>query len=239
MSSLRSPGQFDGIEAVSEARPNQVRYFVLGLVLLAGTALLWPLLGHNLAGMPFMPHSFCYLGNTTLITTHMMSDLLIGISYVVISLTLVYLVRASDGAIPFHWMFLAFGTFIIACGATHFMEVVTLWQPLYWISAYVKVITAGASVATAVALPLAIPRILRNVHAVTSVGCAGAGAGAHQPEAERSERQVAGARSPAPALCSAGRCRYRRLGVGDQYRRAALVRRGGSHAWLRPGNLRR
>ena len=47
------------------------------------------------------------------------------------------------------------------------MEVVTLWQPVYWISAYVKVITAAASVATAIALPLAMPRILRNVQAVS------------------------------------------------------------------------
>ncbi len=167
MSSLSSPGPSAGIDVTSEGQPNQVRYFVLGLALLALTALLWPFLGRGLSGMQFMPHAFCYLGNTTLITTHMVSDLLIGISYVVISLTLLYLVRASQGGIPFHWMFLAFGTFIIACGATHFMEVVTLWVPVYWMSAYVKVVTAAASVATAIALPIAIPRILRNVQAVS------------------------------------------------------------------------
>ena len=166
MSSLRSPAPADGIGTISGGQPNQVRYFTLGLALLALTALLWPLLGRGLSGQQFMPHTFCYLGNSTLITTHMVSDLLIGFSYVVISLTLVYMVRASQGAIPFHWMFLAFGTFIIACGATHFMEVVTLWVPTYWISAYVKVVTAAASVATAIALPLAMPRILRNVQAV-------------------------------------------------------------------------
>ena len=166
MSSLSSPGPSAGLDPSSERQPNQVRYFVFGLVLLGLTAVLWPFLGRNLSGMQFMPHTFCYLGNTTLITTHMVSDLLIGISYVVISMTLVYLVRASQGAIPFHWMFLAFGTFIIACGATHFMEVLTLWVPAYWASAYVKVVTAAASVATAIALPLAIPRILRNVQAV-------------------------------------------------------------------------
>jgi len=155
-----------GVDAVPHDQTNQVRYFIFGLALLGLTALLWPFLGRGLNGLQFMPHTFCYLGNTTLITTHMVSDLLIGISYVVISLTLVYLVRASQGGIPFHWMFLAFGTFIIACGATHFMEVVTLWVPAYWASAYVKVVTAAASVATAIALPLAMPRILRNVQAV-------------------------------------------------------------------------
>jgi len=141
----------------------QIKYFVAGVALLALSALLWPILGHNVERLQFMPHVFCYLGNPTLISVNLVSDLLIGTSYVVISLTLVYLVRASKGAIPFHWMFLAFGTFIIACGGTHFMEAVTLWHPVYWASAYVKVITAVASVATAVALPLALPRILENI----------------------------------------------------------------------------
>ncbi len=141
----------------------QVKYFIGGLVLLAASALVWPMLGRGIERLQFMPHVFCYLGNPTLISVNLISDLLIGTSYVVISLTLVYLVRASTGAIPFHWMFLAFGTFIIACGGTHFMEAVTLWNPVYWASAYVKVITAVASVATAVALPLVLPRILQNI----------------------------------------------------------------------------
>jgi PAS domain S-box-containing protein len=147
-------------------RAIQVRYFAVGLALLAASAVIWPLLGHNLANLQFMPHIFCYLGNPTLISVNLISDLLIGSSYVVISLTLVYLVRASKGGIPFHWMFLAFGTFIIACGGTHFMEVITLWHPVYWASAYVKVITAVASVFTAVALPLAIPGVLGNIASI-------------------------------------------------------------------------
>lgn len=166
MPALSSPGRFDGMGPSPGQPQNQVRYFLLGLLLLVATAAAWPFLGRSVEGRQFMPHSFCYLGNPTLIGTHMVADLLIGLSYVVISLTLVYLVRASQGGIPFHWMFLAFGTFIIACGATHFMEVLTLWVPVYWASAYVKMVTAAASVATAVALPLAIPRILRNVQAV-------------------------------------------------------------------------
>jgi signal transduction histidine kinase len=57
-------------------------------------------------------------------------------------------------------MFVAFGGFIIACGATHLMEVWTLWQPLFWLSADVKIVTAAASVATAVALPPLVPKVL-------------------------------------------------------------------------------
>jgi hypothetical protein len=120
-----SSGQ-TGLSASGESPERQhdlqVKYFVAGLVLLAASALIWPVLGRGVERFQFMPHVFCYLGNSTLISVNLLSDLLIGTSYVVISLTLVYLVRASKGAIPFHWMFLAFGTFIIACGGTHFME---------------------------------------------------------------------------------------------------------------------
>jgi len=151
------------VEALAKQRAAQVRYFVAGLALLAASALLWPVLGHGVANLQFMPHVFCYLGNPTLISVNLVSDLLIGVSYVVISLTLLFMVRASQGGIPFHWMFLAFGTFIIACGGTHFMEAITLWHPVYWIAAYVKVVTAVASVATAIALPLVVPRILANI----------------------------------------------------------------------------
>jgi two-component system cell cycle sensor histidine kinase/response regulator CckA len=43
------------------------------------------------------------------------------------------------------------------------MEVLTLWRPLYWLAAYVKGVTALASVATAVAFPLAVPRVLQVI----------------------------------------------------------------------------
>src|SRR5581483_7226360 len=99
----------DSSPSVQRRRATQVRYFVGGLGLLLASALLWPVLGRSVEQLQFMPHVFCYLGNPTLIDVNLISDLLIGTSYVVISLTLVYLVRASKGAIPFHWMFLAFG----------------------------------------------------------------------------------------------------------------------------------
>jgi signal transduction histidine kinase/CheY-like chemotaxis protein len=57
-------------------------------------------------------------------------------------------------------MFVSFGAFIVACGATHLMDVWTLWTPLFWLSADLKIITAVASVATAVALPPLVPKVL-------------------------------------------------------------------------------
>jgi PAS domain S-box-containing protein len=108
----------------------------------------------------FMPHGMCYLWDPGLIRLHLLSDLIIGLSYVAISLGLVYFVRQAKNDIPFSWIFLGFGVFILACGATHFMEVWTLWTPVYWLSGAVKVVTAAASVVVAIALPPLLPKSL-------------------------------------------------------------------------------
>src|SRR4051812_1134420 len=113
----------------------------------------------------FMSHGHCYLWLKSLVRLHLFSDLIIGLSYVFISLTLVYFVRRGHGDIPFHWIFLAFGSFIIACGATHFMEVWTLWTPLYWLSGSVKLVTACVSALTAFVLPPLIPKSLDLIRA--------------------------------------------------------------------------
>src|SRR5436305_10546240 len=101
--------------------------------------------------------------NTKLLSLHMVSDLLIGLSYVSISFILWYIVRRFRRHVPFHWMYIAFGVFIVACGFTHFMEVIVLWFPYYWTAGAVKAVTAVASVGTAMALPSLIPKMVEIV----------------------------------------------------------------------------
>ena len=117
-----------------------------------------------------LPHEFCYLRDPKLVWLHVVSDLLIGAAYVSISATLGYLVYKASKGIPFNWVFLAFGLFIVSCGLTHFMEVWVIWEPVYWMSGYVKVITAAASVATAVALFPLLPKVFRLVEAARRSG---------------------------------------------------------------------
>src|SRR5579871_1315452 len=112
-----------------------------------------------LSGNGFMPHGHCYLWNPRLIWLHVVSDALIALSYISIPFTLFHFVRRRTD-MPFHWMFLCFGAFIVACGATHAMEIWTLWTPAYWIAGAVKAITAAASVPTAVLLVRLVPRAL-------------------------------------------------------------------------------
>ena len=111
----------------------------------------------------FMSHGHCYLWNPALVRLHLFSDLSIGLAYVAISLTLLHLVYRARQDVPFHWVVLAFGAFIIACGGTHLMEVWTIWTPVYWASGGVKVITALASVATAIVLPPLVPKALQLI----------------------------------------------------------------------------
>ncbi|HVU33042.1 MAG TPA: ATP-binding protein [Opitutaceae bacterium] len=110
-----------------------------------------------------LPHEFCYRYDPRLIWVHVIADLVIGISYVSISATLGYLVYRASRGIPFHSIFLAFGLFIVSCGFTHFLAVLVVWQPLYWLDAFVKVVTAAASLATAIALFPLLPRVFAFV----------------------------------------------------------------------------
>ena len=97
---------------------------------------------------PFMPHGYCYMWVPGLVWLHVISDSLIALAYLSIPFTLAYFVRRRTD-LPFDWMFLSFGVFILACGATHAMEVWNLWHADYWVAGVVKAVTAIASLATA------------------------------------------------------------------------------------------
>src|SRR5947209_5476875 len=107
----------------------------------------------------FMGHGYCYLWKPEIVWLHVVSDVLITLAYYSIPVTLVYFVRKRRD-LPFNWMFLMFGAFILGCGTTHLMEVWTLWHGTYRLSGAIKLITAALSVGTAVALVPLIPRAL-------------------------------------------------------------------------------
>ncbi|UBF27353.1 PAS domain S-box protein [Kovacikia minuta CCNUW1] len=107
----------------------------------------------------FIPHGHCYLWQPNLVGLHVVSDGLIGIAYYSIPFILFYFVRHRSD-LPFDWMFLLFGSFIIACGTTHLLEIWTLWHPIYWLSGAVKASTALVSLYTAGALVPLVPKAL-------------------------------------------------------------------------------
>jgi PAS domain S-box-containing protein len=107
----------------------------------------------------FMPHGYCYLWNPGLVWLHVLSDAAIALAYFSIPVTLIHFARKRRD-LPFQWMFVLFGVFIVACGSTHAMEVWNLWHADYWLAGVVKVITAAASVPTAILLVQLVPKAL-------------------------------------------------------------------------------
>ena len=107
----------------------------------------------------FIPHGHCYLWKPGLVGLHVVSDALIAIAYYSIPLTLVYFVRKRQD-LPFDWIFLLFSAFIVACGTTHILGIWTLWHPDYWLSGFIKAVTAFVSVCTAILLIPLMPKAL-------------------------------------------------------------------------------
>ena len=107
----------------------------------------------------FMGHGYCYLWRPEIVWLHVGSDALITLAYYSIPISLIYFVRKRRD-LPFHWMFIMFGAFILGCGTSHLMEVWPLWYGTYRLAGIVKLVTAGLSVSTAVALIPMMPKAL-------------------------------------------------------------------------------
>ena len=107
----------------------------------------------------FMPHGMCYLWKPWLVGLHLVSDGVIALSYFSIPITLIYILRKRKD-IPFNSIFLLFAAFILFCGTGHSFDIWTLWHPNYWISGWIRLLTALVSLATAIALIIKIPEIL-------------------------------------------------------------------------------
>jgi signal transduction histidine kinase/DNA-binding response OmpR family regulator len=106
----------------------------------------------------FMPHAYC-LREPGLIALHAIADCAIALSYLLIPAALLLFVRRRRDLV-FPWVFTLFAVFILGCGATHVLAVVTLWTPVYRFEGLLKVITALASIATAVTLFRLLPQLL-------------------------------------------------------------------------------
>ncbi|HLL59638.1 MAG TPA: ATP-binding protein, partial [Allosphingosinicella sp.] len=105
------------------------------------------------------PHGYCLLWQPELIWTHVVADALIAAAYFSIPIAIVRFVRGRKD-VEFSWIFWLFALFILACGTTHLMAIWTLWNADYGWEALIKVVTAIASVGTAIVLWPLIPKAL-------------------------------------------------------------------------------
>jgi signal transduction histidine kinase len=94
-----------------------------------------------------MPHAVCWSRDPNLIWTMAVTNAITFLSYLSICFTLFYMARRTRRSINREWGFflVGFALFIVACGATHLMEVVTTWIPIFWLAAWANIITAVLS----------------------------------------------------------------------------------------------
>ena len=114
----------------------------------------------DLFTMDFMPHGHCYFWRPEILWLHVVSDLIIGLSYYSIPVALIIFVRKRTDLV-FNWIFLLFAAFIFACGTTHFVAIWTVWHGAYLLEGAVKLITALVSFPTALLLWGLIPKALK------------------------------------------------------------------------------
>ncbi|XP_040376712.1 ethylene receptor 3 isoform X2 [Oryza brachyantha] len=92
------------------------------------------------------------------------SDLLIAAAYFSIPLELLYFVAGLRHLLPFRWVLVQFGAFIVLCGLTHLLTVFT-YEPhsfmVVLLLTTAKFLTALVSFLTAITLLTLIPQLLR------------------------------------------------------------------------------
>jgi PAS domain S-box-containing protein len=84
------------------------------------------------------------------------SDALIALACLSIAINLAFFVRKRRD-LPSNWMFIFFGAFILAIGATQAMEVWSVLDPNYWLSGAFKIVAAVAGFPTCILLIRLIP----------------------------------------------------------------------------------
>lgn len=113
-----------------------------------------------------MPHAVCWREDQHLIWTMAITNAITFLSYFSICATLFYLARRTGRAVIREWVFFAvgFALFIVACGSTHLLEVVTTWVPVFWVDAWTNIITAVLSGYVAVQFIRRAPNLVFGIN---------------------------------------------------------------------------
>lgn len=106
-----------------------------------------------------MPHGHCYFWEPGIMWSHAISDSIIALAYFVIPFSLIKIVRKRND-FTYIWMLVLFAIFIIGCGLTHVMDVINIWEPFYRIDSFLRVVTALASIGTAILLIRITPQLI-------------------------------------------------------------------------------
>lgn len=106
------------------------------------------------------PRGFCLLWETEFVWTYAVSGSGIAIAYFTIPLALAIFARRRRDPLfpPLRPILWGFAGFILLCGATHLVDVLTLWVPAYGLGASITAATSIVSIVTAIAVWRILPR---------------------------------------------------------------------------------
>ena len=90
---------------------------------------------------------------------YIVSDLAIWVAYFLIPLIILRYFLKKKTNIRFQAAYIYFALFILLCGATHFLDAMTFWIPMYRVNALVRFVTAIVSLLTVYYLVKMLPQI--------------------------------------------------------------------------------
>jgi len=107
-----------------------------------------------------MPHGMCYLWRPDILWTSVISDVVTALAYFSITLAVIMFVKKRQD-LPYPWFFVLAGSVIfLACGLSHLVNAIVIWEPIYGVSAIIKAITAVTSLATGIVIWFVLPIFL-------------------------------------------------------------------------------
>ena len=113
-----------------------------------------------------MPHAVCWASDPRLIWTMAVTNFVTFLSYLTLAMTLLYLVRRTGHTLVRDWGYfvVGFALFILACGSSHLLEVITTWSPLFWIDAWTNILTSILSAYVAIMLIWRVSKIAYGIN---------------------------------------------------------------------------
>ena len=105
------------------------------------------------------PNGLRWTWEPWVVWSNVLPEALIALSYFLITLVLIYLIRKRKD-VALDWRVALFGLFMLACGVIHSLEVYNTWHGAFRLAGILKIFTATVSLATALWLLTLVPKLL-------------------------------------------------------------------------------
>ncbi len=106
-----------------------------------------------------IPHGYCLAWSPLLLWLSIISDALITGAYYLMPLIMIYFIRQRRDLL-YTRLVLLIALFIVACGTTHLIHIITIWIPIYSLEILTKFLTAILSMITTVSMFYIVPKAL-------------------------------------------------------------------------------